>query len=274
MSGHAWKNGDWLWSDGQRYRYVGPITWLNNVVCVVDRYNSAWVKLVSQLSYLPDCDGWDWEPLKVEEGKWYRQRNGEVVGPIAPIVGKPRRDLRVWQSVVGRLERTYSASGKWQEGDAQHKWDLVCEAEPPAAVEEPSPPPSTALRFDPVFAPGQLVCRGDSEYELTAYRTPKAGEVYIDEFGEVCVATGEEPRVMVVIENLDGWVMPTDEDAKSRPMAIVWDSLEDVRYRRMLVAVDADRSHPFLTMGLEGFVVRWANCRIEPTVNKPEGRDK
>lgn len=59
--GHEWKIGDWAEANGNRYfvyRVVG-----SSVFGVMESGTPSW-DIACKAKHLPDCTGWDWEPLK------------------------------------------------------------------------------------------------------------------------------------------------------------------------------------------------------------------
>ncbi len=69
MSGHEWKNGDWLEMQGVRFRFVGLVPGCpGRVVVAMNAGDTIQVDLC-MLTPLPDCDSWSWQPPKLEEGK-------------------------------------------------------------------------------------------------------------------------------------------------------------------------------------------------------------
>lgn len=63
-------------------------------------------------------------PLVVEAGKWYRRRDGEVVGPVEKISSGPR-----YRWTAGG--ETYLSDGHWNAQKCRHSYDLIAEAAPP-----------------------------------------------------------------------------------------------------------------------------------------------
>ena len=81
--GHEWKIGDWAEANGNRYfvyRVVG-----SSVFGVMESGTPSW-DIACKAKHLPDCTGWDWEPLKPVEptarkwefGDWAHSPEGIV----------------------------------------------------------------------------------------------------------------------------------------------------------------------------------------------------
>jgi hypothetical protein len=406
MSKHEWKNGDWLEMQGVRFRFVGLVPGCpGRVVVAMNAGDTIQVDLC-MLTPLPDCDSWSWQPLKLQAGKWYRRRDGEVVGPTKPratpslfqwwvgsqsytsagkwsysgpmrldlvkevpspgiaveeapatvsgiklqegkwyrrrdgrIIGPAtfrggvagpytwriealtytyngRYDLEVKRAAYDLVEEVLQpiegqvvmVEGKWYErvdgaivgpakpinvggdcwgvgpycyaptgrriyADRPEHWLVRSVATPPELPEPQSKLQGTEREVECETAytlePGQFVQWAGVEFELVAYRVPEIGELYMPNLFEMCIAVGGEPISFVVREVVrEKWVTPTDEDAKGRPTAVVWDSEEDTRQKLQLVAVDSDSDQPFLAMGSKGSrtrVRRWRYCLIKPS---------
>lgn len=66
-------------------------------------------------------------------------------------------------------------------------------------------------------------------------------------------------------DDIDSWPVPTDEDARWRPKAMVRDYVgEEWTELEMLVFVDMDEDTEWSFMDNEG--IRWRYCRISPEV--------
>jgi hypothetical protein len=55
--------------------------------------------------------------------------------------------------------------------------------------------------------------------------------------------------------------IPTDDDARERPLVMVRDTDTQEWRARTLIAVDSGSSSPFYTTNCEGVVVHWIQCR-------------
>ncbi len=83
-----WKIGDWCEFDGTRALVYMII---HNKESTIIRYVTSGgttdyfiLGLHARYKHLPDCTGWDWvepKPIKLEVGKWYRRKDGQIVGP-------------------------------------------------------------------------------------------------------------------------------------------------------------------------------------------------
>lgn len=75
--------------------------------------------------------------MKLEHGKRYVMRNGEITPPVCDLRnhGCPTDDPYCFGvQVSDRSMRYWTNDGRWQVGDADHKWDIVAE------YVEPQPP--------------------------------------------------------------------------------------------------------------------------------------
>lgn len=122
------KFGDWVVrkTTGERmfvFYVEDEISWLvnlkGNVVCLLPEY----------LEHLPDCTGWDWQPpLQLREGGYYKNRRGDIVGPIRVNKNSPEYP---WVSGNGF---GYTPGGRCQ---VTGVYDLIEEVDPP--YREPNP---------------------------------------------------------------------------------------------------------------------------------------
>jgi len=119
------KVGDWVEHQGMR-RLVFDVH--KGGVDVVSKDGDVSYNNIDSIKPLPDCTGWDWQPLELKEGGYYELQDGTLVGPMSK-----QKDDGCWDAMpVGVSVGT----GYWFNQDGSNvtpQWSIVREV--------PKPPP-------------------------------------------------------------------------------------------------------------------------------------
>lgn len=117
------KVGSWVeYTNSQTVRLFVYLVGKRCVHCV-NLDGQRYVLHLDFVTHLPDCTGWDWQPLVIREGGYYELANGEIVGPIG-------RDGNHWQFTHDKIK----GEGRWwHEGgrNTTPEWSIVKEVPAP-----------------------------------------------------------------------------------------------------------------------------------------------
>ncbi len=77
--------------------------------------------------------------MKIEAGKYYRTRNGRVIGPMREIVSRSAEKWKFWAIGFNDGAPCWTDEGRWSDFEDMHEMDLISEVyvcDPPPAVKE------------------------------------------------------------------------------------------------------------------------------------------
>ena len=115
--------GKWYEHGGQRMICLGPSS-ISQCAVFARRDYMLLHYSDTLVTPLPDCTGWDWQPLVLHEGRYYELKDGTIVGPLT------KNECGQWQAkLIDDPSISYWFDEKGCSPTAS--WSIVREVEPP-----------------------------------------------------------------------------------------------------------------------------------------------